>query len=589
MVTTTTYTSASEIETQRTEQEGRLLSLREYAYDVRGNLTSRTDTTIDPGETGDARSVTTTEYEYDAHDRLVRSAERDGDADGTVTRETAYELSVSDDILSQTVTTDPGTAATKSVTRAFEYSPLGELVDIVTTRTGGDADATDGAGDRVEPEIEHRVQRYDAEGNRIVAFDGTVTEYDAANRPIVETTADGTVTRFAYWADGTRREQSTEHGTFGYYWDGRALVNDTYAAADGADGDGTAAYLLGSARHARSVTPAGAEPGGTDVEYLGTDRHQNVTDLTDAAGGLTTRYTYSDYGIQHRIDAPDAAPVTGLARNPFGYAGELTDESGRQYLQTRVYDGDTMRFTTADFEELHNLYAYADLNPVTKLDPTGRSALGDDWFADIVAPLVVIMLALATVIAVALAPPVAISAGMAVGYASQAIALVNVGIGFYVQAASDQAEDSDPEGTHFARNLIAGMSLATSIMGFGLSRAPSVLAGLYRDGTFGKLAASFRDSAKSLFSRPAPAPKAFDPRTKPINEIKTAINKTPQPSNTVVKSEVLGNTKELQSNGYYRLTETTRTTYNDGRVVISERTQQIPCLEAMAVRRMLWG
>lgn len=574
VVTTTTYTSASEVESQRTEKDGRLLSLREYAYDVRGNLTSRTDTTVDPGEAGDAKSVATTEYAYDAHDRLVRSTERDGDTHGTVTRETVYELSVSDDILAETVTTHPGTASAESVTRTFGYSPLGELIDIATTRTGADAGVPGQGADQVEPGVEHRVQRYDSAGNRVLAFDGTETVYDAANRPIVETTADGSTTRFAYWADGTRREQSTEHGTFGYYWDGTSLINDTYTATEGAAGtgdDGTAAYLLGAARHARSVTPAGAEPGGADVEYLGADRHQNITDLTDEAGELTARYTYSDYGIQNRIDLPDAAPATGLARNPFGYAGELTDENGNQYLRARVYDVETMRFTTLDSEELHNLYAYADLNPVTKLDPTGRSALGDDWFADIFVPIVVGLLALATVVATLIGSP---AAGAAVGYLNHATSLALVGVGFYVQAAAEKLEERNEEGERFTRTTLAVFGLATAIVGFGLSRTASILSGLYRDGTFGKLAASFRDSAKSLFSRPAAikAPAAITtPKVPgPINGAATNASKhTPTPSNsrstpTPTRVAYEGRTRDIPGTNQKEFVYQKTTYYPDG-------------------------
>lgn len=197
-------------------------------------------------------------------------------------------------------------------------------------------------------------------------------EYDAAGRAVTQTTAEGTSIAVDYWADGSRRSRATTAADgvvteTGFYWDGSRLVNDTH---EGGEQTGVASYLIGTARHARTTTP---DVGSGATVYFGTDRHNNVTDLTDHTGQVIARFGYTDYGTPtHRTDTQP-----GLDRNPFGYAGEYTDPEGTQHLGVRDYDPEFARFTTMDTEELHNLYAFGDLNPITKVDPTGRFSQDD--------------------------------------------------------------------------------------------------------------------------------------------------------------------------------------------------------------------
>lgn len=365
VVTAYSFTSASEIKTETTtDRDGVTLSARAYTYDPRGNLIERTDTTREGREADPATTVTS--YAYDAFDRLTGSALRTG---GQTTREVGYQHTVSGDIAAETVTeTDAATGARNTSLREFEYSPLGELTAIITT-----------AGAPGEETVTRIEAAYDEAGNLLRAVDGTEYSYDAANRPIQQTGHDGGTTEIGYWADGSRRNMvhtatSGADTTTRFYWDGSDLINDTHAG--GPEPTATASYLIGASRHARSA-PGGAD-GGTS--WYGTDRHGNVTDLTDADGAVVERYAYSDYGQQRTSEPGDVAEARhGLFRNPFRYAGEYTDPGGAQYLRTRLYDADTMRFTTMDTAALHNLYAYADLNPITKVDPTGRAGEVDGW------------------------------------------------------------------------------------------------------------------------------------------------------------------------------------------------------------------
>lgn len=258
---------------------------------------------------------------------------------------------------------------------------------------------------------------FDDFGRVTRAVDGTHYAYDAANRQIGEVTPDGTVVDTAYWATGDRRSLSTTDVATGaprstdFYWADGALVND---ASTGEGRTETASYLLtASGRHARSVA------GSSDVlatSYSTHDRHGNVTELTGADGAVTERYRYSDYGVTEQV--PAGAPVGGermlrvgdATYQPFRFAGEYANPTPArtQHLMVREYDADTMRFTREDPELLHNRFAFSDLNPITKVDPSGRTPTFDstiNWvFAGVGFGLLVIGVASAGGMLAAMAP-----------------------------------------------------------------------------------------------------------------------------------------------------------------------------------------
>jgi RHS repeat-associated protein len=346
VVTELAYTSTGELARERTTRGDDVQAEREYRYDADGRVVQRVDRvasgSIEP-------TVSTTAYTYDTLGRLRGSTVHAGDsATAPAVSTTEYELTVGGDVAVEAITTSPGSGGAEHRTRRFEYSPVGELV--VVERDGA-----------------RHEQHYDASGDLLRDADGAVFEYDPAHR-MISATRDGVTTTFSYWPDGRRRDVAVAGERVTSYWDGDALMNERSSGAEPT----TASYLIGAERHARSTGD------GTDVAYFETDRHGSITGLTDGDGAVRTRYRYTDYG-EVAIDGEQARwhGTASVHRNPFQYSGEPTDPDGRQQLGERVYDPAELRFTSRDHAPVFSAYAYADLNPISFSDPTGRTAVRD--------------------------------------------------------------------------------------------------------------------------------------------------------------------------------------------------------------------
>jgi RHS repeat-associated protein len=104
------------------------------------------------------------------------------------------------------------------------------------------------------------------------------------------------------------------------------------------------------------------------------DSRGSTVALTDVSGTVTDRYAYSPFGsiVARQGDTP----------NPFTYVGRfgvVDDGNGFYYMRNRYYAPALMRFLQKDAvfygslltPQTLNRYAYAEGNPVLRIDPNG--------------------------------------------------------------------------------------------------------------------------------------------------------------------------------------------------------------------------
>ncbi|MFL6139472.1 MAG: RHS repeat-associated core domain-containing protein [Frankiaceae bacterium] len=331
--------------------------------------------------TGTAAGAVGTSYGYDAFGDVVSA---------TASISGTPQLADSDtvDALGRVVSRTE-TAGGASSTTSYAYDVRGRLTDV--TR--------DGAA------VEH--YDYDANGNRtaattpggtvaatyddqdrLLAYGGTTYRYSADGKLIASTTADGVTTTYGY--DGLNRLVSVDRAgsaRIDYVLDAvgrrvakkrdgvvveRWLYGTTGApvAALDAAGNVTATYVYGSRSQVPDLILSGGRTYRVVSDQLGSPRL-----VVDTANGtVAQRLDYDTFGNVTRDTNPGF--------QPFGFAGGLYDrDTGLVRFGERDYDPATGRFTTKDrllLEGGLNAYAYADGDPVNRIDPDGA-----DWWPTI--------------------------------------------------------------------------------------------------------------------------------------------------------------------------------------------------------------
>jgi RHS repeat-associated protein len=336
-----------------------------YTYDINGNRLSQTVTRT----TAAGNQTLTTQFQYDAHNRLVKTVLPDGSAqqtiynaigkDGTTIDELGHQTTyVYDDAgrLLQTTYAD-GTNETSSydadghrtqftsrsgATSSYSYDAAGHLVTMSDAIGGTVTTTYDAVGKPIsttDPLGSVTKASYDNAGRQIKSIDalGAATNfsYDQAGQMLSRTDANGNTTSYQYDADGRRTKTLFADGTT------QSLVYDAI---------GKITSRVDQAGHARQYA------------YDANGRLVTVTNEQ----GQVTHYTYDE--VSNRLSQADANGNT----TQFAY-----DQRGRQISRTLpkgemesfTYDAAGNLITHTDFNGHTTTYAYDSLRHLISRTP----------------------------------------------------------------------------------------------------------------------------------------------------------------------------------------------------------------------------
>ena len=206
---------------------------------------------------------------------------------------------------------------------------------------------------------------YDANGNQTAAGSRTFS-YDLANR-LTSTTNGGTTTSYSYDGDGNRLTATTAGAPTKYLWDTNASAAPTTRARTRRQRQPDPPLHLRRPPHLD-------DSGGADY-YYHYDTLGSVGNLTSANGTTEWTYGYEPFGNATTVTQNDpSAPA-----NPNQFVGEYLDPSGLYNLRAREYEPSIGRLLSVDPAQqepgsAHDSdYAYAGDAPTVMVDPSGKT------------------------------------------------------------------------------------------------------------------------------------------------------------------------------------------------------------------------
>lgn len=335
-----------------------------YSYDANGNITQIVDAS-------DTQTAKTTIYAYDDLNRLASATVEDAvdDNNGIIT----YTYNPLGNLLSRS---DLGTYVYEGNTIPGSYANPHAPTSLLTT------------------EGKPFSLFYDNNGNLLT--DGTTTHvWDYKNR-ITSSTVGTDTTSFIYDHTLERISKTTGDTTTLYLGNNYSVNEVTSMVPSGTSSTvhvSTGSSLVGTMENLSS---------GSTLRIIHTDHLGSTNVVTDSSATLVELLDYNPYGSE-RLHS-------GTIQEERTYIGEYVDtETNLSYLNARYYDSERGQFLSEDsvhlavgddrFEqeagrslELHlmnpqalNSYSYANNNPVTYSDPSGKIAplvlLGVLWAA----------------------------------------------------------------------------------------------------------------------------------------------------------------------------------------------------------------
>jgi len=343
-----------------TQQTDALGHATMFTYDANGNKLSETTTRT---KAGGVVETLVTSYQYDAHDRLLKTTFPDGSSTRTVLTPTGKAGSRIDELGRVT---------------AFSYNALEQLVsttfpDGTTTSSSFDdegrtASRTDQAGrattmaydalgrltTTTHPDGSFASQGYDAAGRSVSSTNEnghtSLSVFDNAGRVVQRIDALGNVTTTVYEDDGQVAHVTDPlgHVTASTYDNAGRLVTTTFA-------DGSTQHRSYDALG--RVTATVDELGRTTATRL-YDALGRLTSVTDALGH-TVSYVYNELG--QLISQTDAnGHTTSFAFDNRGHQIARTLPDGA--TETKTFDAAGNALTRTDFAGRTTIYAYDAMN-----------------------------------------------------------------------------------------------------------------------------------------------------------------------------------------------------------------------------------